>query len=621
MSTPAFGQLVALARASAARGALDEASTQYLDALWHVNTRKAEYDPVALELLRLYAKRGLASEAVSLGWYLETDLPDSLLDKATPFERARTLLARADALGAGHAERPRAYRVAAKAFDECGALAHAGIAHERGEDPARARAAWVRLCAALSGANADPYAAGLARFNLARAAAALGDASAAREAVVAAVHHLEEAADRYESSGQRERAFDCYQVLIAIGESTATFEHVLEGYVNVIRILREDHLRYYAVQSFEDAIAKAAAAGEVAAAATLSRELATYARAENLPTVSAFATLGEARLWGEVAQRSMERKGPAELAENALLAAVLAYTEAGQFGRVGDTFRALAGLPLPRGKVAKYQRASSRYDGVNNAVVEATPLASHLRSEGGFPEVWHVDLVEWEHRGAASRVCGDVVLDTQRPEPLRRRAMVARIVALAAEEAEAEAGPKRSEAAPLVGKLVERLAHIELYEVLSPLEHVYARGSLPEQRAVLRALERFYFKRSFALLRGAALSAEETLRADAARTLRELVFPHAFDPLLRIYREAEAAEVRKACAHALARIDRREAAEAVIELLAEAAEAERADLVAVLRDARTRSLVDAARTALPTLPSDAAQAVEQLFTKWGVRQG
>ncbi len=101
--------------------------------------------------------------------------------------------------------------------------------------------------------------------------------------MVAAVHLLEEAADRYETIGQRERAFDCYQVLIAVGRESQEFEHVLEGYVNVIRILREDHLRYYALQSYEEAVSAAEKQGEVSAAATLAREMSTYARKEGLP--------------------------------------------------------------------------------------------------------------------------------------------------------------------------------------------------------------------------------------------------------------------------------------------------------------------------------------------------
>src|SRR4029077_9273574 len=171
----------------------------------------------------------------------------------------------------------------------------------RGGDFGRARALWSRLAQLLSASGADLYAAGLARFNLARTSRRARDPGAARAAVVAAVHLLEEAADRYETIGQRERAFDCYQVLIAVGRESQEFEHVLEGYVNVIRSVREDHLRYYALQSYEEAVSAAEKQGEVSAAATLAREMSVYARKEGLAAVSSFATLTQARLWQEVA--------------------------------------------------------------------------------------------------------------------------------------------------------------------------------------------------------------------------------------------------------------------------------------------------------------------------------
>ena len=47
------------------------------------------------------------------------------------------------------------------------------------------------------------------------------------------------------------------------------FEDVLEGFVNCIRILREDHLKYFALQYFEDALNAAKERGELSAAATL----------------------------------------------------------------------------------------------------------------------------------------------------------------------------------------------------------------------------------------------------------------------------------------------------------------------------------------------------------------
>ena len=93
---------------------------------------------------------------------------------------------------------------------------------------------------------------------------------------------LEEAADHFESVGQRERAFDCFQVLVQIGRESKMFEDVLEGFVNCIRILREDHLKYFALQYFEDALTSARERGELSAAATLAREASEYARSLGL---------------------------------------------------------------------------------------------------------------------------------------------------------------------------------------------------------------------------------------------------------------------------------------------------------------------------------------------------
>src|SRR6185369_3926121 len=118
-----------------------------------------------------------------------------------------------------------------------------------------------------------------------------------------------------------------------------------------------DHLRYYALQSYEEAVAAAEKQGEVSAAATLSREMSAYARKEGLTAVAGFATLTQARLWQEIAVASQKRRSPPEIAENALLAAVIALGEAGQYRQVGGIYRALAELPLEEARVKHYTRA------------------------------------------------------------------------------------------------------------------------------------------------------------------------------------------------------------------------------------------------------------------------
>ncbi|HVY45145.1 MAG TPA: HEAT repeat domain-containing protein, partial [Minicystis sp.] len=395
MSTRSLHELRDEAKGALARGDLPRAQATLYAALDHTVAREEEFVAVTNDLRDVMTRMGDHRAALTLDWYAGTEKTQQrLVGLVPPIDRARTLLAWADR--AKKREDPRARELYARAADEyeaAGLVAQAAIARERGEDFQRARALWSRLAQVLGGSGGDLYAAGLARFNLARTSTRTGDAAAAREAVVASVHLLEEAADRYETIGQRERAFDCYQVLIEIGNESGEFEHVLEGYVNVIRILREDHLRYYALQSYEEAVGAAEKQGEVSAAATLAREWSQYARKEGLGAVSSFATLAQARLWQEVAAASQRRRAPPEIAENALLAAVIALGEAGQYRQVGRVYGALGELPLEEARQKHYGRARGRYGDAADMPIEAAPLPAHLRHDVGFPHVWHVDLV------------------------------------------------------------------------------------------------------------------------------------------------------------------------------------------------------------------------------------
>src|SRR5262249_10083640 len=160
------------------------------------------------------------------------------------------------------------------------------------------------------------------------------------------------------------RAFDCFQVLVQIGREGGMFENVLEGFVNCIRILREDHLKYFAVQYFDDALAAAREKEEFSAAATIAREAADYTRAIGRPQASAHYTMGGAELWQLVAKQHADRGAPPEIAENALLAAILFFGEVGQFSRVGKLYERLAVLDLEPARQRHYGRASQRYKGV-----------------------------------------------------------------------------------------------------------------------------------------------------------------------------------------------------------------------------------------------------------------
>jgi HEAT repeat protein len=408
-------------------------------------------------------------------------------------------------------------------------------------------------------------------------------------------------------------------VLLALGRESGEFEHVLEGSVNVIRILREDHLCYYALQSYEEAVAAAEKQGEKAAAATLAREMSVYARKEGLVAVGNFGQLTQARLWQEVAASAEERGVPPEIAENALLAAIIALGEAGQYQKVGALYAALAALPLDEQRRGHYARAASRYEGAKDLAIDASPLPKHLRHEVGFPDVWHVDLVEWEQRGSASEACADVVLDPSSwSEVTRRRAMLARLTALAY-EAQVEAGATADPAAvsSLGVALADQLAQVELYSILSPLEHLFRRREAAVRAAVARALARCLYKRSFITLRDALADPDPAVQAEAARSLGELHFAHAFDPLARIYRESHSPAARAAALRALSRVDTHEAAELMLSVLEHDDEGSRAAAVDGLKRARGLKFLDLARGALPRLSGASAAAVRDVLQARG----
>lgn len=617
MSGRSLQELRQDARAAAARGDSERARYALIGALGDTKVREEEYLSAVRELRDVLANIGDFRGALTLDWYAGNDRGQrDLLTRVPPIDRARTLLAWAER-AEDPARKQSLYANAADEYESAGLVAQAAIARERGGDLYRARALWSRLAQLLSGSGVDYYAAGLARFNLARTSLRTGEPAAAREAVVASVHLLEEAADRYETVGQRERAFDCYQVLIAIGRESGEFEHVLEGFVNVIRILREDHLRYYALQSYEEALAAAEKQKEVSAAATLAREMSAYARKEGLAAVANFATMAQARLWQEVADAALGRGSPPSIAENALLAAVIALGDLGQYGRVGLVYDKLSALDIDPARRKHYATARKRYVEAADARIDSQALPAHLRHEVGFPDVWHVDLVEWEQRGSAAEATGDVILDSTWAEVTRRRALLARLTALVV-EAQEHAEPMRGANPQLYVTLAEQLALVELYTILSPLERLFRRPDPMVRVAVVRALSRFLYKRTFITLRDALGDSEGTVVQESAKAIEDLRFPHAFDPLARIYRESQSPAVRASAVRALAHIDTLEAAELLLSIIEHDGRDEQKAAVETLKKARGMKFVDIARNALPTLGEASKVTVREILRSRGV---
>ncbi len=599
-------------RQATAAGNLPRALSLLQQAALKTSAREKDYVPVLKDLREVMIRTGQHRGALTLDWYRgDSRAETTLLGSVPDVDRARTLQAWAERNEAG----PRAaehYAQAASLYEQAGLGAHAAICSERCKDFVTARRLWSRLAETLSRSGHDHYAAGLARFNLSRTCGEIGDTAASHTAVVSAVHMLEEAADRYERIGQRERAFDCYQVLIAIGKQSGQFEHELEGYVNVVRILREDNLRYYALQSYEDVLEDAKRKQEFAAGATLAQEMSAYAATEGLTSVSNHATTVQAAMWQRVAQATIQRGGPAEMAENAMLAALVALARLGQFQDVGKLYTSLSDLDLEQARKDHYARAAKRYHQVQNAPIDAASLPSHLRQDAAFPDVWHVDLVEWEQQGSAAAACGDIVLEPGNWSQItRRRAMLARLQALDIE------APEGQPAADALVRLAELLGMVELYTILSPLEHLNE-SRLPEVRlAVARALERFMYKRTFVTVRAALSDPDAAVRAQIYQTVEALRFPHAFDPLARIFREADDRNARVAAVRAIARIDTHQAAELLLGVFQHEGQVERSAASEALKRASGSVFLEVARAEMASLSDGVKTHLREVFNARG----
>ena len=371
------------ARQALARGDLDDAANALVTAAAQTNIPENDYVGVLRPLEEVLMKRGDTRSALTVLWYMMASERRRREARASEARRCAAGRSRAHARSRSATWRARRAR-----WKTPGLSPRLRFIARRRSNWVGARAFWSRLAQVTSG-GADAYNAALVQFNLSRCAKQCRDSRQAHDAIVASVRLVEEAADHFESVGLRERAFDCFQVLVQIGREGGAFEDVLEGFVNCIRILREDHLRYFALQYFEDALASAKDKKEFSAAATIAREVADYARGQGMAQASAHYVLEQAELWREVAKQHRERGAPPEIAENSLLAAILAFGDAGQYSRVGKLYEELATMDLEPARTKHYARAAKRYEGVRDEPLDAAPLPSHLRQENQFPDVWH----------------------------------------------------------------------------------------------------------------------------------------------------------------------------------------------------------------------------------------
>jgi HEAT repeat protein len=107
------------------------------------------------------------------------------------------------------------------------------------------------------------------------------------------------------------------------------------------------------------------------------------------------------------------------------------------------------------------------------------------------------------------------------------------------------------------------------------------------------------------------------VRAQACKTVEALRFPHAFDPLGRIVREAADPEARAAALRAMARIDTAEAAELLLGVFEHEAGLERRAALDALKRARGAAFLELARRSWPSLGRKAQASIREIFQARG----
>jgi HEAT repeat protein len=491
--------------------------------------------------------------AASAAWLFLGDVSRAIqLAQGVPADLARCAVAQRD-----HAQ-------AARQFEAAGWLGHAAIQLELARNDRGARVLWERLADDVR-LRDDPYTQGLVRFNLGRACARLGDAEPARRQQVAAMHLLTAAADGFEQKGLRERAFDCYGVLLTIGRE-GSFENLAEGYLNCVRILREDGLKYYVLQYYEDFQELALERRELHACATLYREAAEFARRQGMTYARHYRNRA-AETHVMAGERVLADGGPPEMVENCYVAAIDAYNELGLYSKVRAQYARLAELPLSDKRRARYKKLAERLAGMEDDPTPMPTFPEYLRTDTAYPEIWRLDVIEWEQAGDPAETMAEVVMDDKWPDFTRRRALLCRLAQLGA--------PDPVLRPQTLALLASHLGRVEIYAVLAPLEKMLEHEDARVRAAVMHSVRQLFFKRSFVAITRGLEDEDATVRRESLAAVQSLHFVHAFVPLSRIFRDAQDPDVRRAALSSIGKIPSLAAAELMIDVLRHGERAEK----------------------------------------------
>jgi hypothetical protein len=609
----ANAELLARAQALFAARRAEEAERIYRQLLTQTHVIDFEYDDWLKGIAECYRVLGRKREAGFVYLYLHQF--DRAEEVFTPGQQSLEA-ARVKELEARRAQGEPArklFREAAEGYATSERHVLAAVAFAQADAARDERRAWERVLR-------DPrlrghaYEEALVHFNLGLACARDGDKDAGNRHLVMSQRLLEEVADEFETRGERERAFDCYAILLKLGKDSGSYENLAEGYINCIRVLKEDNLKFYVLQYYEDFLRISLEREEFHAAATVCREAADYARRVGLIYDRGYMKRA-AEIWWKAAEKNERDGGPVEITENAYLAAIDAFNSVGDFFHVRESYKRLSQLGLGEKKQKRYVDVVARYAEVWQEAIEAAPFPDYLRQQHAYPEIWYLDLIEWELDGDHEQVCASIVGDIRYADMIRRRALS---VLLNRMDAGQKAGG--GELDPhVLAQIAEGLGALQAYAALRPLERLYEHAREEVRHGVMRALKHLYFKRTFQLINKGLRDESRKVRDGALEAMTALHFPHAFDPLTRIFREHDEAKVKEVALRSIGRIASLEAGEFLVEVLRYEAEPLRGVARELLAQFDNPDVLPILKKHLELESGQARQSLEQIVRALGVR--
>lgn len=444
-----------------------------------------------------------------------------------------------------------------------------------------------------------PYEQALVHFQLALLLSESPNRREGRRHSAAAQQLLEEVADGYEAAGEIDRALDCYRLYIHLGHALGRFENIVEGAVSTLRLLREERRTLDLLRAYEELLEACNEQREFHLAAGQCREAADLLTRLGLPWAALYRRrAGEALL--RAASDNIQRGGPAQLSESALLQAIAAFNALGDFDAVRGAFETLAGLALPESSCQRYLRLSQRYAATrlpptSDQAPPALPAALRPSARAPLPPIWDLDLLEWQAAGDPSAVCLGLLCSPKAPQLTRRAAL--RLLLLTLQPAEgADALAERQR------QTVETLSGLRSYEALRPLERLYDEHSPPRpassspirseagnptpaarlRRTIAESLPRLPFRRALALIARGLTDPDLGVYAASLEALARSSYPEAVSGLIRLYRGQPELAVRRAILTALGHSHDPRAHELLLDVLCHEQEPMRGDALRLL---------------------------------------